>query len=938
MKQPKRPSRREFLASVGLTSGAFLLTTRAGSGRNPHAQPTVPNAKLFEAVSAAPQFAENVVDSKPRLIGDNQVIMGLDVLLNKDVIDPQHELIVFADQITIEGEIRLPGRKIFLHARQISSQGGALVNVTGNVGPSATKTVISTNPGQNGNNGDNGKSGVGGGQIVILAGQISSNITFLAQGGTGSDAAPGGDGVKGSTGDAGQNGNAGGPGRRGGDAGQGGDGGPGGPGGIVRIWTLSPVSDAENTQRQGLLRAGGGKGGLPGAKGKAGAGGNGGAGDTRYVVVHGRDGTGQPVDTKIPSGTMPDGPTGPPGSVPKDDPKPGQMGVSNPIASFWKPATQELLGSCSSMTQLLVLLHRAELDYLNENYSRSAISLTWIENISGKVSAIPDELLFRYPSVVVPPKDQEWITLNRRAKTLLGQLRAGLDFYGLPKSYVPLVSMQVYKGACDRILDIAEAIERSHDDFYNAAKSVEDKLTALRKALDTQSSAIDQIQNQVASLDNDASDAENVIKALLETILGQEKDLQATARDFQFALTQKARCEQFVGVMQCFYAIVSVAAGDYASVIDVVKSVNNLESSTDADLVVKNVQPISDDIDLIRSSFQQIRDDLNAHSDASKLLIAVDNYEKVLKPFMDMPQAQKYKALLDSYAHNVQSRNAKILDYSALLIRRRVLQAQIDHAKEVLARTQSTIVLNQDPTLFEFEAFMKAQLTEIKALSLRLLHQLSRSQEYWTLSETHLQLNDANVTTLKKAQGDLISAELTSRELRGRNFEPINDLFLTLSLQTHPEDFKRFLKGDGSGNHVLTFTPTEDEPAFKHGYAELYVDDVKVEIPGIESKDKTFTVILIHSGKSLIRDANRDAHYYTHRPRSTNITWGKLGNTPAGNLLGGDEKQYAYLSPYAVWSLRLNAADNSGLNLTKVKQVKVTFSGLFYPFSTPASS
>lgn len=47
------------------------------------------------------------------------------------------------------------------------------------------------------------------------------------------------------------------------------------------------------------------------------------------------------------------------------------------------------------------------------------------------------------------------------------------------------------------------------------------------------------------------------------------------------------------------------------------------------------------------------------------------------------------------------------------------------------------------------------------------------------------------------------------------------------------------------------------------------------------------------------------------------------------NNLGGESEKYAHLSPFAFWSLFIDPATNSELDLTDVEQVELEFEGEF---------
>ena len=65
---------------------------------------------------------------------------------------------------------------------------------------------------------------------------------------------------------------------------------------------------------------------------------------------------------------------------------------------------------------------------------------------------------------------QDWLNLNARAATLLRQLKLGLDYYGKPDNWTPIVSLNEYHQVIAAVLPIANQIEISYKGYQQDQK------------------------------------------------------------------------------------------------------------------------------------------------------------------------------------------------------------------------------------------------------------------------------------------------------------------------------------------------------------------------------------------------------------------------------------------------------------------------------------
>lgn len=192
-------------------------------------------------------------------------------------------LTIRAYELTLSGSLSLPGKRIVISTRALTTTEELTISVSGKKQENWTSAAPDGRaPGDCGGKGEPGRNGESAGSIIISAHEIKGfSIRLEANGSDGRQGQQGGNGAQGKNGiDANTpsvKGNAppqtGGRGGRGGNAGAGGDGGKGGNGGTINVFCLQP-----SIPEMASVSVFGGEPGKPGENGRKGIGGTGGSG------------------------------------------------------------------------------------------------------------------------------------------------------------------------------------------------------------------------------------------------------------------------------------------------------------------------------------------------------------------------------------------------------------------------------------------------------------------------------------------------------------------------------------------------------------------------------------------------------------------------------------------------------------------------------------
>jgi hypothetical protein len=917
--------RRDFLSAGAIGAGYLLF------------EPTIAAAM---AMLPLDQAGSPVAGSRATTETE-MVIHGIEVALDPATIPANKDLVVYSDLVSLSNNLVLPGRRVRIHARKFLFNGFG-IDTSGSKGSDAqsSRAADGGSPGGTGGIGANGGLGGQGGDISILTERIEGVVKLTASGGGGGRGQAGGSGGVGSVGPVGAD-NRGGegsacgpgqPGQRGGGGGIGGSGGMGGPGGNsgaieVRLIKALPP---ENLQ---LLTVGGtgGQGGSGGQGGAGGAGGIGGintdrhehheshGGDTWYYCRgNGRAATGS---------SGPQGNSGQPGS---NGPQ-GSSAILNPsdaakhviVLSEYKEISRT-----SSINQLLLILHAAELDYLNGNSEALTERLAWLQNLVEYDEACSTSWL---PGP--GPNLAEVRGLRARVKTLIAQLQAGLDFYGLPSDYVPLVALDLYKTTVKDILQNAGEVENAFLRYQDLKNSQDVRLGALDQALHVAKDNLSALTSEMQRLDKSSGEAQDAVADLTLLLEEQYRALIQADEAFRRAVASRASCD-LLNTLQFVGTLVPVVSGAYGNVAALVVQAQKLgKPDTQVRDIVTTLKMASNTLGSMKTAFNDIRSLVVAQGNTAKIAMAEEDIDNAVKPYLDMGEAQNYRALAHLYVETAKARNAKQMEYTSLALEAAAQQAKISQQVEEIARTEGKKAETNDPNVVEAVVFIGKLLAETKQRAIRALYKERRCFEYWSLTRTRFSVQDQDVGRLVATHNDLVSDELEAREDRNRALQSFNAAAVIIAPEDDPLRFARFRE---TGR--LTFEIPPDHPGFNHGYAAITVSDVSLAIPGAKTKEDVLTAYLTHSGRSTFLSPSKQIIRFSHARRVTNLTFSLTDassvKTPTKNNLGGDVGAYSYISPFTVWTLSIDKAYNPELDLQHVSSINFTFNGYFLPFSS----
>lgn len=863
-----------------------------------------------------------------RTIGPTEtVIHCVNWQVDASMFPASTDLTIFADTLTFAGTVSLPGKKVFIHAREIAGVGAIDVNGVDQIGfAPGPPSSISVNYGAKGPKGDDGPKGGDAGSITILAGAISGSIAISASGGKGGRGQDGGNGVVGGPGSNGANdacGNGSQPGGPGGKGGDGGDGGAGGSGGAAGTLVVSILERGVPLPSVAI----GGAPGVPGNPGQPVAGGPGGIGG---ITGHEGPGEGHPrpfFDGCRANGRLPNGAQGPPGN-------PGSVGAvgANGTSIYQTPQgfdygqvyeviPSNQLATQASLTQLLMVLHFAELNYLGSVLVGLSNRLGWLSTMSSATAE--------------PQRDNapvEMAALHDRVIALIYQLNLGLDYFGSAPNYVTLVAAAVYAGRVEHWLKAADQIQTAYNSYFQAATSLDAQRAGLASALDICKSAISDLQSQETDILTQLTSTQASVEGLTETLVALENPISSVSQQFVQDVQTSTGCS-IADVFLCVGALIGIGSAAVAAVGELSSVAAGLAVGLQGlKNAVKSVKAIGSDLNDIKGSFNALRQEIVRNE--TKLALDETGFEKTISPFLFLNSAQSLQQLLQTYFEAVRARNQQLLNFSSLVVKQETLRTTIAQKTLEQQRIRDQYAASGDPTVAACSNFMATLLSEVKKSLYYFLYQENAALNYWTLQNKALPVTgDTDVVQLRSTHENIQDRIVTELQLRNGDTLAFQAPLL-FRASDYPVEFNIFRK-TGKFTFHIPLTDKGFQKLFPN-YCEVTVLNVTLLVEGVRGQGDVLTTIK-HCGVSdfLTTQGSRMTFYHDPRPTTYNypIADPQHPYTTSTSNLGAQNGNFAYLSPFATWIVSIDNFGNAGPDLSRVNALQLVFNGFHLPVS-----
>ncbi|MGG4145733.1 collagen-like protein [Paenibacillus algorifonticola] len=968
--------------------------------------------------------------------GNTIYLTAADFTLTSEYLsDTKCNYMIHADTICLSGKLETKGRDITINARIISSEGEAVIDASGEE-PSInfSKTNHAENgpagakPGERGSDGANGKSGsdgFNGGAITLAAErfELKGELKLVANGGQGGRGQDGGDGGIGADGIKGVDykfniffdddptpGSDAGKGGQGGNAGKSGDGGNGGD--IVVGYVVSA------NEHYITMESKAGKAGEQTKPGKGARGGTGGKGgrfydkepapawmEKNYIYIisetnrakNGLDGT-NGKDGEYKAAAV--------------DGRPGRCGIDSegkaalieyadffgsfemihrqnaPTLLFFD---QRLMGS---LEQKILTLHKASIAYLassEERLEEAGVLLDWL------LKTMPDANWFeelRYAVLHEVHDDEahrfedfksrmlevslQWLALRNKAAILIAQLSQGLDYFGHPWNWVPLMPFDRYLELGGNLITAAQQAEDLYKEYLSVQGNQDSRVRVIKEALAQSSDKAVEIEKRRVLLIKEREELKYNIDAMLKDVYSQGEKLQTKATAFVEALKNELRVESLKITVDIVVTCVSLATG-VAPVVGALRAggalasaISNLASegktivideAFKSDKTIKKEKKekekeLSKSLDSVkktaaagRALWEQggglidLTKQMNAAQDhfgynSTLMTMSREQFEEMLKPvYNKVPErAGEYRAAFYEFLNVVEDYQNKASAYSAYFLEDEKLLAELIelHANE--AHMRQNLGDGMDASLPLFHTYIFERFSQARLALIDFLYQEYQAYRYMTLGEDRFpKIRDSHVAELSGIHADVVVKLKNMLNTADSAIQPFENIKFIFKEETFPEQFAAMRAGDAA-----VFSLSLDNLLIRSkiaGKAHMMVSGCRVVLPGARVTDGEVHVDFAHSGSSTFLDREAKRHDFIHKS-SLGLYQYEVNLQPDGEKLSfkaggvvGDGRTRIMPGLLSVWSIKVPTVDlagmsiNEGVDLNNVNRIEMMVEG-----------
>ncbi len=603
------------------------------------------------------------------------------------------------------------------------------------------------------------------------------------------------------------------------------------------------------------------------------------------------------------------GENGPPG-----DPGPvGRSGTVRIDATDWGALAERF-----SAHSLHFVLRAAERAYLAGDLASAHNKLGWLANLGASAA------------------NQEVAAIGTHARTLLAQMEGGLDFFGHLPNYAPIVAQAQYSSLAVDWLEYVKELEQLQKECLDDANKAALDLQRFDEALTSVTGARKLLVRSITEGEALISLLTPSIERLRGEQVAAEEVLRRDGERYRDAVVQRVREESggdcdFGQILVVAGSVVSVASGVWAGAAGILGTIKGLGgvslSLQGMGQILKAVNAVSADVKNIAGAFRSLGTTLNGASpEQAKIFVVREEFERMTDDFialihdhLDPHEAEAYRAVVRRFLDVVAARNQQILALNALQTCQAELRADLARRDQEVARLRDAR-LQLDDSAGERWSFMVRASDDAKGHLLRAIDQEQKAFDYWGLEHNGLTVASFSYVSLKGYHEELRSRLVAKYEARTRPSQAFSVPPIELNDDTAP-DFLACLRATGRALLRLRL----DRPEFL-GLREVLVDKIALRIEGARAADHRLLVFVTHQGDAMFRTVTGDVVSFSHDPRRTFVKYDNLQvSDTATASLGGEDGKYAYLSPFATWTIEFPRVGNVGLETRDIRKVVIGF-------------
>ena len=591
--------------------------------------------------------------------------------------------------------------------------------------------------------------------------------------------------------------------------------------------------------------------------------------------------------------------------------------------------------------RLTPFVDTASIAQLTELYSE-------YENLLGTIDCIP-----------------QFQRIYDQSAALLNQLESGNDFFNNSFNYVPLGSFDFYHTQLQAQLISFEKIETDYVAFFNAERSDEERMEAVKRTRTKLMSTSDSAQGELEQIQSQLYVSAKQISAFAPLIRDAQKELEKKFNIFEDALKSK-NLFSLKTLIEPFKLIVSTPKGPFKwgkAIVGYGLKVNKEFKTIKDDggkvvekkYLLKELDYIHDevkDLDEFENFLAQKNDGLIELPDeeAEKLVFEKEKLESLLKSFYKQftNELDEVKLAFENYIDIILSRNNQVLNYNSLVLSAAQRMLFIQQAQDEMGKLDDEALRNYQPNLPIVTSFMSTLYRTMLNQTMHLLYLVERSYQYWSLSSYSPVNNMLRQNPVSHISSTLLTSVYTTlNEAYRQSMESFGvDAQAFPALNTQAGVKMSLSKGqldDLRRNHSVLLSVKEvmkEDNLLENPFASMAnirLSKIRFWAKGLNIKDATVNRVVFTltqmSRPEIVVSQDNNVLQFTHEVKKINFAYNPEDmEIFQDGLMNRENYQsnYAPVGPFSHWLISLEHPDL--YDLETLEEANIEFHGTSYAF------
>lgn len=553
--------------------------------------------------------------------------------------------------------------------------------------------------------------------------------------------------------------------------------------------------------------------------------------------------------------------------------------------------------------------------------------------------------------------------LALRADALIQQIQKGYGYYGQPRNWTTLFSLDELSSTLDTILTNEQSVSNSLLSLACSANELVGKIESFDQAISTAQQVQESITRDISDDNDKATALLTVISDLATDIATQRRIVDQAQANFDNAVIAAASggCDfgEVLGIVAAVIGVVGAAVTAGSSLVAAYSALGTLATTglgtaaagatalqelqkayNDVKPVVTKVTTAKNDVNDLLAKFRSLNNDLNANADSARVLVEqtsfdtlsaekITNFDNTVNNAAGVPQATKDQLInaVHSYFDLEQLRNKKIAEHDGLIVSiQDSARSFFEQGVQIASLSDMRSQLSTNHQVPQKVAYVNA-LNNIQDAQLDVMRQLvwdeKRAQAFMQLDLDLLNASAlVEISSIPTAE-QLLQAHngIRTQQLRfNANQSPPLTLFdpdgIAINLSLSDSD-----RSGLASTRRFRFRIVQGDGRFQLHMREIFVTGFKVSM---QPSSPQFSGELVHLGRHQFQTVSGNNVEFASQPTAVGIQSGEMSDFTS--VLGARGNQIHGLSAFGDWAIIADTNIPVTL-LTSLQSITLTFQG-----------